>query len=80
MKSRHRIGSPQGSEQGIVAGQTGRLEVVKTALSDVRFGSKPDIGALASNFRFTPKTDMDQHGRDVCFVPKADIGATSILG
>src|SRR5262249_32490502 len=32
MKSRRRIASPQGSEQGIVAGQTGRLEVVKTAL------------------------------------------------
>jgi hypothetical protein len=30
-KSRRRIASPQCSEQGIVAGQTGRLEVVKTA-------------------------------------------------
>ena len=27
----------------MVAGQTGGLEVVKTALSDVRFGSKADI-------------------------------------
>jgi len=39
MKSRRRICLPQGSEQGIVAGQTGRLEVVKTALGNVRFGS-----------------------------------------
>jgi hypothetical protein len=35
-KSRRRIASPQGSDQGIVAGQTGRLEVVKTALNNVR--------------------------------------------
>jgi hypothetical protein len=27
----------------IVAGQSGRLEVVKTALGNVRFGSKADI-------------------------------------
>ena len=39
MKSRRRICLPQGSEQGIVAGQTGRLEVVKTALGNVRFRS-----------------------------------------
>jgi len=25
--------------------------------------------------RFTPKTDVDQHGRDVRFMPKADIQA-----
>jgi hypothetical protein len=41
MKSRRR--TAQCSEQGIVAGQTGRLEVVKTALANVRFGSKADI-------------------------------------
>ena len=29
----------------MVAGQTGGLEVVKTALSDVRFGSKADIAS-----------------------------------
>jgi hypothetical protein len=56
MNSRRRIASPQGSKQGIVAGQTGRLEVVKTALSDVRFGSKADIQAPSSDVRFTPKS------------------------
>jgi hypothetical protein len=44
MKSRRRIASPQGgSAQGIVAAQTARLEVDKTALGNVRFGSKADI-------------------------------------
>src|SRR6516162_4656825 len=33
MKSRRRIANPRGSKQGIVAGQTSRLEVVKMALS-----------------------------------------------
>jgi hypothetical protein len=42
-KSRRRIASPQGSDQGIVAGQTGRREVVKTAVRNVRFGSKADM-------------------------------------
>jgi hypothetical protein len=35
--------APQGIQQGIVAGETGRLEVVKTALGNVRFGSEADI-------------------------------------
>jgi hypothetical protein len=43
MKSRRRIASPQGSAQGIAAAQTARLEVDKTALGNVRFGSKADI-------------------------------------
>src|SRR5215471_10504009 len=47
MKPRRRIASPRGSGQGIVAGQTGRLEVDKTALGDVRFGSKADITLLS---------------------------------
>src|SRR5262249_46697921 len=56
-KSRRRIASPQCSEKGIiVAGQTGRLEVVKTALSNVRFGSKVDIAQCETNVRFTPKS------------------------
>jgi hypothetical protein len=42
MKSRRRIASPQGSEQGIVAGQTGWPEVVKMALRNVR--STPKSG------------------------------------
>src|SRR6516164_4254185 len=56
MNSRRLIASPQGSEQGIVAGQTGRLEVDKTALGDVRFGSKADIEAPPPDVRFTPKS------------------------
>jgi hypothetical protein len=35
--------STQGSKQGIVTGQTGRLEVVKTALGNLRFGLKADV-------------------------------------
>jgi hypothetical protein len=64
---------PKGSEQGIVAGQTGRLEVDKTALGDLRFGSKADIGARPINVPFTPKADIGTQLCDVCFVPKADI-------
>jgi len=56
MKSRRRIATPQGSKRGIVAGQTGRLEVVKTALRNVRFGSKADIEACPRNVRFTPES------------------------
>jgi len=56
MKLRRRIASPQGSKQGIVAGQTGRLEVVKTALSNVCFGSKADIRPKELDVRFTPKS------------------------
>ena len=44
MKSRRLIARPR-SERRIVAGQTGRLEVVKLALGNVRFGSKADIAA-----------------------------------
>jgi hypothetical protein len=47
---------PQGSAEGIVAGQTGRLEVVKTALSNVRFGSKADISVVVIDVRFTPES------------------------
>jgi len=42
--------------QGIVAGQTGTLEVARSGLGNVRFGSKADIGAPPSNVRFTPKS------------------------
>src|SRR5215831_4422319 len=56
MNSRRLIASPQGSEQGIVAGQTGWLEVDKTALGDVRFGSKADIASDQPNVRFTPES------------------------
>jgi len=40
----------------IVAGQTGGLEVDKTALGDVCFGSKADIEDGATNVRFTPES------------------------
>jgi hypothetical protein len=39
----------------IVTGQTGTLEVVTTALSNVRFGSKADIGARPIDVRFYPQ-------------------------
>src|SRR6516164_253174 len=47
---------PPGSKQGIVAGQTGGLEVVKAALSNVRFGSIADICSAKRHVRFTPKS------------------------
>src|SRR6516165_4330880 len=47
---------PQGSEQGIVAGQTGRLEVDKTALGDVRFGSKADMTLWNCDVHFASKS------------------------
>ena len=46
---------PQGSERGIVAGQTGRLEVVKTALAMSALG-QADTGASKRNVRFNPKS------------------------
>jgi hypothetical protein len=58
MKSRRRIASPQGQKQGIVPGQTGRLEVVKTALSDVCFGSKADILNSSADVRFASIADI----------------------
>jgi hypothetical protein len=56
MKSRRRIACPKGSEQAIVASQTDRLEVVKTALSNVRFGSEADMARLNFDVRFTPES------------------------
>jgi hypothetical protein len=35
---------------------------------DVRFGSIADIASGPQHVRFTPKADIDQHGRDVRFV------------
>jgi hypothetical protein len=49
---------PLGQRRRIVAGQTGSLEVVKTALSNVRFGSLADIAARLLHVRFTPKADI----------------------
>jgi hypothetical protein len=42
--------------RAIVAGQTGSLEVVKMALSNVCFGSEADIEAHQTHVRFTPKS------------------------
>jgi hypothetical protein len=54
MKSRRRIASPQRHGRRHRNGLDLRLEVVKTALCDVRFGSKADIGLLRADVRFTP--------------------------
>jgi len=48
-------GPSQVLRSGMVAGQTGSLEVVESALGDVRFGSKADIALVKSDVRFTPK-------------------------
>jgi hypothetical protein len=40
----------------MVAGQTGSLEVVGSALGNVRFGSKADIAGCQADVRFNPKS------------------------
>jgi hypothetical protein len=45
-----------GLGRGIVAGQSGRLEVDRLALGNVRFGSKADIRVVHHHVRFTPKS------------------------
>ena len=47
-----------GLESGMVAGQTGSLEVVGSVLGNVRFGSKADIGTQLRNVRFVPEADI----------------------
>jgi hypothetical protein len=42
-------------------------------LTNVRFGSKADIGLPPVDVRFTPKADLTGRQLDVRFVPKADI-------
>jgi len=59
--------------RAIVAGQTGSLEVVKMALSNVCFGSKADIGLAAADVRYPPKADIDEHDCHVRFVPIGDM-------
>src|SRR5215472_4768343 len=63
---------PSQSEECIVAGQTGRLEVVRLAQGDVRFGSKADIARHQLNVRFPPEADIAERDWHVRFVPKAD--------
>src|SRR5262249_61765764 len=55
MNSRRLIARPR-SGRRIVAVQTGRLEVVRLAQGNVRFGSKADIAALPINVRYTPES------------------------
>jgi len=55
MNSRRLI-SPSQAGEWIVAGQTSGLEVVKTALRNVRFGSKGDMRLRSSDVRFSPKS------------------------
>ena len=43
------------SDRRIVAGQSGRLKVVKTAPGDVHFGSKADMTLSNRHVRFTPQ-------------------------
>jgi hypothetical protein len=43
----------------------------KFGSTDVRFGSKADVGSASVDVRFTPKADIVQHGDNVCFVPIA---------
>jgi hypothetical protein len=45
------------------------------AITNVRFGSKADIGLSPIDVRFTPKADIAERRWDVRFVPKADIHA-----
>src|SRR5262249_56890975 len=56
IKSRRRIASPQ-VPRGIVAGQTGMLEVVRLRSSaNVRFGPSADIRSGKCDVRFTSKS------------------------
>jgi hypothetical protein len=69
MNSRRFIAPPRPRSR-IVAAGTGRLEVAKTALGNVRFGSKADIPACSADVRFTPKRDIAGRNDHVRFVPK----------
>src|SRR5262249_47340128 len=73
MTNSRRFIAPPRPRSRIVANETGRLEVVKTALGNVRFGSKADIRVYPRDVRFTSKADIGAQPCDVCFVPKADI-------
>jgi hypothetical protein len=66
MNCRRLIAPPR---SGIVAGQTGRLEVARSKSGDVRFGSKADIARCNFDVRFTPKADIAGRQLNVRFVP-----------
>jgi len=57
----------------MVAGRAGSLEVVGSALGNVRFGSKADIVAPPTNVRFIPESGHRNSLGKCRFVPKADI-------
>ena len=78
MKSRRRIAKPpKAQKQGIVAGQTGSLEVVKTAIRNVRFGSKADIEARPINVRFTPESG--HRNRPAYYLRRTSSGSLAIF-
>jgi len=60
MNSRRLIASPKGSEQGIVAGQTGWPEVDKTALGDAALGQKQTSEQVRVMSALPPKADMTE--------------------
>src|SRR6516225_3961539 len=57
---------PSQARERIVTGQTGRLEVVKLALGNVRFGSKADIDVCPSDVRFTSESGHSELGLFQC--------------
>ena len=54
----------------MVAGRAGSLEVVGSALGNVRFGSKADIVAPPTNVRFIPESGHRNSLGKCRFVPK----------
>jgi hypothetical protein len=64
----------------MVAGQTGRLEVVKLALGNVRFGSKADIHPHSADVRFTPKSGHGLSMSALCQKRTSARPASSELG
>ena len=59
------LASCDSSTGHIVTGQTGTLEVVKTALSNVRFGSEAEIAAALPNVCFTLENGHHRKPRHV---------------
>src|SRR5262249_9021146 len=73
MKSRRLIACPRGSEEGIVAGQSGRLEVVRSGSPMSALGQKQTLAPVRVMSALPPKADIDRPGHNVRFVPEADI-------
>jgi hypothetical protein len=62
-KLRRRIASPKHSERAMVAGQTGRLEVVKTALECLLWSNGPDRAHRLPKSTPTVRGDAINFGR-----------------